>query len=86
MTTATEKEYLKGDITAIRIFDTELHFFFKSPTGDSTDTGTLIMPCLNKAQATEIALRYGVMLGLPASHTICWEDEIVRQASHWEGL
>jgi hypothetical protein len=84
--TTEEKEYLKGDITAIRILDKELHFFFKSPTGDSTDTGNWIMPCLNKAQATEIALRYGSLLGLPASHTICWEDEIVRQASHWEGL
>jgi len=28
MTTATEKEYFKGDITAIRIFDTEQNFFF----------------------------------------------------------
>jgi hypothetical protein len=84
--TTEEKEYLKGDITAIRILDKELHFFFKSPTGDSTDTGNWIMPCLNKTQATEIALRFGAMLGLPASHTICWEDEIVRQASHWEGL
>ena len=86
MTTETEKEYLKGDIIAIRIFDKELHFFFKSPTGDSTDKGNWIMPCLNKTQATEIALRYGAMLGLPASHTICWEDEIATQASHWEGL
>lgn len=64
----------KGDITAIRIFDTALYFYFRSPTGDSSDTGVMTMPCLNKEQATAIAQRYGALLGIPSQFVCCWED------------
>jgi hypothetical protein len=64
----------KGDITAIRIFDTELHFWFRSPTGDECDSGIMTMPCLNKEQATAIAQRYGALLGIDPQFVRCWED------------
>jgi hypothetical protein len=70
---------LKGDITAIRILDTELHFWFRSPTGsDECDSGIMTMPCINKEQATAIAQRYGTLLGLDPQFVRCWED------SYWE--
>lgn len=65
----------KGDITAIRILDTELHFWFRSPTGsDECDAGIMTMPCLNKEQATAIAQRYGTLLGIDPQFVRCWED------------
>ncbi len=71
MTTITTH---KGDITAIRILDTELHFWFRSPTGDESDSGIMTMPCLNKEQATAIAQRYGALLGIDPQFVRCWED------------
>lgn len=71
MTTMTTH---KGDVVAIRIFDTAIDIYFRSPTGDSSDSGILTMPCLNKEQATAIAQRWGTAFGVDPQFICCWED------------
>lgn len=54
----------KGDIVAVQAVTNEVWIHFQSPTGDSSDFGTLVMPCLNNEQALYIASRLGDRLGL----------------------
>lgn len=61
MTTATT---LKGDIVATQAVDKEVWFHYQSPTGDSSDFGIMIMPCLSNRQAIAIARLWGEKLGL----------------------
>lgn len=54
----------KGDIVAVQAIINEVWIHFQSPTGDSSDFGTFVMPCLSSEQALVIAKRLGETLGL----------------------
>ncbi len=54
----------KGDIVAVQANTKEVWIHYQSPTGDSSDFGVLVMPCLTNEQALLIAKRLGETLGL----------------------
>jgi hypothetical protein len=54
----------KGDIVAVQANTKEVWIHFQSPTGDSSDFGVFVMPCLSNEQALVIAKRLGETLGL----------------------
>jgi hypothetical protein len=54
----------KGDIVAVQTNSKEVWIHYQSPTGDSSDFGVFVMPCLTNEQALDIAKRLGGALGL----------------------
>jgi translation initiation factor 2B subunit (eIF-2B alpha/beta/delta family) len=54
----------KGDIVAVQMNSKEVWIHFQSPTGDSSDFGVFVMPCVSNEQAHDIAQRLGEKLGL----------------------
>lgn len=65
---ATQVEIHKGDMICTEVLDNIVVMWFRSPTGDSSDSHTFRMTCRDHKQAVEIANRHNAAWGVPHFH------------------
>lgn len=58
----------KGDMIATEVYDNVVVMWFRSPTGDSSDSYQYRMECRDNRQATEIANRHNKVWGINYIH------------------
>ena len=54
----------KGSVLAVMVLGVSVEIWVASPTGDSSDTHILYIPCHNRAQAETVAAMWRTTWGL----------------------
>ena len=65
---ATEVAIHKGDMVATEVYDNVVVMWFRSPTGDSSDSYRYTMECRDHQQAVVIANRHNKVWGINYFH------------------
>ena len=68
ITREIEFKWNKGNLVATEVFDNVIKFWFRSPTGDSSDSVHYHMECLSHSQAVAIANTHNKIWGLSYFH------------------
>tara|TARA_R100000742_G_C4210810_1_gene37236 strand:- start:277 stop:507 length:231 start_codon:yes stop_codon:yes gene_type:complete len=62
------KAKIKGSLVGTEVIDDRLQLWFSSPTGDSSDSVILTMPCKSNAEALELQDYHRKVYGLASVH------------------
>ena len=62
------EDRIKGSLVGTMVIDDRLQLWFSSPTGDSSDSVILTMPCRSNAEALELQDYHREVNGLASVH------------------